>query len=499
MDSPQNTIEALRFEEIDRAQSVLLPVDIEALIGSAHPARQIWNFVGRLNLDAFVEGVKAIEGQAGRDAIHPRLLISIWIYAITRGIHSAREIARQMSYEPGLQWLAGLRMINHHTLSDFRSRNQRALRELFEQVIAVLHMNRLVTLERVTQDGTKIRANVNKKTFSRESKLRAHLKLAREQMEYLERQAAEEQSTRKQKAARLRAARERSERLERALEEIQRLQREKQNRCDKPAQASATDADAQFMRTSDHGVAPCLNVQLSVDGAHGLIVDVDVVKQPSDSAQLEPAMERLRNRFGTYPEKVIADGDYTNHDAVLGMAERGIDFYGSWTGRTGSGARGRGAGSRQADYDANQFRYDQRRNQMICPEGKRLAYHGVQHPHPGADLYQFTARGEDCQSCAARAACCPNTRIGKHGRSASIAVPAPAIEQFDRKMRTRAAKQIYHQRSQLAEFPNLWIKEKLKFRRFSGRGRIKALAEALLHAVTFNMQRLFRIRPALAT
>jgi transposase len=497
VESPENKIEALRFEEIDRAQSVLLPVDIEELIGSAHPARQIWNFVGRLRLDAFVEDVKAIEGQAGRDAIHPRLLISIWIYAITRGIHSAREIARQMSYEPGLQWLAGLRVINHHTLSDFRSRNERALRELFEQVIAVLHMNRLVTLERVTQDGTKIRANVNKKMFSRESKLRVHLKLAREQMEYLERQAAEEQSTRKQKAARLRAGRERSERLERALEEIQRLQRETKNRRDK--QASATDADAQFMRTSDHGVAPCLNVQLSVDGAHGLIVDVDVVKQPSDSAQLEPAMERLRNRFGTYPEKVIADGDYTNHHAVLGMAERGIDFYGSWTGRTESRARGRGAGSRHVDYDANQFRYDERRNEMICPKGKRLVYHGVQNPHPGTDLYQFAARGGDCQSCAARPACCPNTRIGKHGRFTSIAIPAPAIEQFDRKMRTRAAKQIYHQRSQLAEFPNLWIKEKLKFRRFSGRGCIKALAEVLLHAVTFNMQRLFRMRPALAT
>ncbi len=498
MDDPQNIIEALRFEEIDRAQSVLLPVDIEELIGAEHPARQIWNFVGRLKLDAFIEQVKATAGQAGRDAIHPRLLISIWIYAITRGIHSAREIARQMSHEPGLQWLAGLRVINHHTLSDFRSRNEPALRELFEQVIAVLHMNRLVRLERVTQDGTKIRANVNKKSFSREAKLRAHLQLAREQMEYLERQAAEEQSTRKQKAARLRAARERSERLEQAVEEIQRLQQEKKNQRDKPAQASATDADAQFMRTSDHGLAPCLNLQLSVDGAQGFIVDVEVVKQPSDSAQLIPAVERLRNRFGAYPQQVIADGDYTNHEAVLGMAEREIDFYGSWTGRTETGARGRGARGRAANYDAREFGYDQRRNEMICPEGKRLAYHSVQHPHAGTDLYLFAARGEDCRDCLARAACCPNTRIGKHGRSASIAVPAPAIESFDRKMRTQAAKQIYRQRSRLAEFPNLWIKEKLKFRRFSGRGRTRALAEALLNALTFNLQRLFRIQPALA-
>ncbi|SPE18514.1 conserved hypothetical protein [Candidatus Sulfotelmatomonas gaucii] len=498
MDSQQNITDPLRFEEIDRAQSVLLPVDIEALVSEDHPARNIWSFVGRLNLEAFVEDVRATEGRAGRDAIHPRLLISIWIYAITRGIHSAREISRQMSYEPGLQWMSGLRIINHHTLSDFRSRNEKALGKLFEQVIALLHMNRLVTLERVTQDGTKIRANVSKKTFSRAEKIRAHLKLAREQMEYLEQQAAQEQSTRKQKAARERAARERAERLEEALEEVQRLQREKKNERDKPAQASTTDADAQFMRTSDHGVAPCLNVQLSVDGAHGFIVGVDVVKQPSDSVQLLPAMDRLKAQWGSYPGAAIADGDYTNHENVLGMADRKIDFYGSWTGRT-QGQRGRGAQRRHEDYDASQFRYDQRRNQLVCPEGKRLSYRTTQHPHPGTELYIFTAKGEDCRCCEARKDCCPDLQIGQRGRSASVAIQAVAISRFDRKMQTAAAKMLYKTRSQLAEFPNLWLKEKFKFRRFSVRGRIKARAEALLHALTFNLQRLLRIQPALVT
>lgn len=497
MDTVKNTTESLRFEEVDRAQSILLPVDIEALIGEEHPARSIWSFVGRLNLDEFVGEIKAVEGQAGRDAIHPRLLISIWIYAITRGIHSAREIARQMSYEPGLQWLAGLRVINHHTLSDFRSRNEPGLRKLFEQVIALLHMNRLVTLERVTQDGTKIRAKVNKKTFSREEKIRAHLKLAREQMEYLEKQAQEEQSTRKQKAARERAARERTQRLEEALEEVQRLQREKRNERDKPAQASTTDADAQFMRTTDHGVAPCLNLQLSVDGAHGFIIDVEVVKQPSDSSQMLPAMDRLKTQFGFYPQVAIADGDYTNHETVLGMAERKIDFYGSWTGRT-EAARGRGAHSRHPDYDARQFRYDEPRNQLVCPEGKRLSYRTTQHPHPGTDLYVFAAKAEDCRRCQARENCCPQTKMTKHGRSASIALRAPAIDRFDRKMETAAAKAIYRKRSQLAEFPNLWLKEKLKFRRFSTRGRIRARAEAFLNALTFNIQRVLRIQPRLA-
>ena len=66
-------------------------------------------------------------------------------------------------------------------------------------------------------------------------------------------------------------------------------------------------------------------------------------------------------------------------------------------------------------------------------------------------------------------------------------------------MQTEAAKLLYKKRSPLAEFPNLWLKEKLKFRRFSVRSRVKARAEAFLHALTFNIQRLLRIQPALAT
>ena len=65
-------------------------------------------------------------------------------------------------------------------------------------------------------------------------------------------------------------------------------------------------------------------------------------------------------------------------------------------------------------------------------------------------------------------------------------------------MQTSGAKQIYRKRSQLAEFPNLCIKEKLKVRRFSSRGQLRARAEGLLNAMTFNIQRILKIRPALA-
>jgi transposase len=103
--------------------------------------------------------IAAVEGSAGREHTDPQLLISLWLYAYSRGISSARELARQCEYEPGCQWLCGLQPVSHRTLSGFRSDNQIALDDLFTQVLGMLSAEGLITLERVTLDGTKIKAN----------------------------------------------------------------------------------------------------------------------------------------------------------------------------------------------------------------------------------------------------------------------------------------------------------------------------------------------------
>ena len=126
----------LRF--VDRAQMCWHVVDVERLIEDDHPARAVWELVGGLDLTSFLSPIGSINGQAGRPAFDPQLLISVWVYAYSRGISSAREIARRCEYEPAFQWLTGLGVVNHHTLSDFRIEHREALDELFTQVLAVL-------------------------------------------------------------------------------------------------------------------------------------------------------------------------------------------------------------------------------------------------------------------------------------------------------------------------------------------------------------------------
>ena len=104
-----------RLQRVNRKQMLLRAVNVEQLIRDDHPARAIWELVGRLDRTPFHQEIAAVEGVAGRPALDPQLLISLWIYAYSEGVSSAREIARLCEFDPAYQWLTGLEAINHHT------------------------------------------------------------------------------------------------------------------------------------------------------------------------------------------------------------------------------------------------------------------------------------------------------------------------------------------------------------------------------------------------
>jgi len=189
-----------RYKRVERGQAVFRTVVIEELIEQDHAARAVWEFTGGLDLSAYSAPVKAVEGVAGREPWNVRLLMSLWIYAYSRGIGSARELARRCEYDPAFQWLTGMEKINYHTLADFRVAHGKALDELFGQVLGVLSAEGLVQLERVMHDGTKIRACAGGDSFRRERTLQAHLKAAREQVAAMG--DPREDTTARQRAAR---------------------------------------------------------------------------------------------------------------------------------------------------------------------------------------------------------------------------------------------------------------------------------------------------------
>jgi len=462
-------------------------LDVERLIEQDHPARAIWELSGRLKLGGFYAPIEAVEGSAGRTPWDPRLLVSLWIYAYSRGISSAREIARRCTYEPAFQWLCGLGEINHHTLSDFRVDHDASLRELFVEVLGVLSSEGLVSLERVMHDGTKIKACAGVDSFRREERLKEHLEAARKQVEAMG-DPGEEEPTRK-RAARERALRERQQRLEQALEEVQKV-RESKRQDKEQARASQSDPQSRIMKQSDGGYAPSYNVQLSTEASQRIIVSAAVSQSPTDTHQLIGAVAQIEQNLGAKPAQVVVDAGFTSRENILTMAEQGVDLIGSLGGANVSWAsqqRQRGVSEK---FDLDKFSYDAEQNIYRCPAGQSLKHKGREFA-PGVVIHKYTAKIETCAACEFRSECCPGNHY--HGRSVIRAERSPILEQFAKKMETEAAKAIYRQRGAVAEFPNAWIKDKLGLKQFRLRGLIKVRLEVLWAALTYNIQQWIRL------
>jgi transposase len=476
-----------RFHPINRSQLFLRSVDIEDLVEEDHPVRAIWKVVGELDLSAFAAQVEAVKGAAGRPAIDPRLLASLWIYGYSQGIGSAREISRLCGYHPAYQWLTGAEEISGHTLSDFRVRHREALEKLFVEVVGVLSAEGFIRLQRVMQDGTKVRACAAADSFRRRQRLEEHLAEARAQCADLARVGGKEQSLVQVEAQR-RAARERSERLEAAVGQIQTLQAEAGQ--GKDVRVSSSDPEARMMKQADGGFAPSYNVQTTTTAAGKAIVSLEVTQAGNDFDQLTPAVDRLARTLEK-PEQTVADGGYVSQKNIVDAATAGVEFIGPAMQPDAKAAQCYERAGVKPGFHADRFRFEAAENCLYCPQGVRLGYEGKTQ-NELVVIYKYRARASQCRACACKADCCPGNM--KTGRSVQRSEYHREIREFQQRMGLPEVQQIYRQRSEVAETPHLWMKAKFGLRRFRVRGLVKVAQEALWAALTYNVVLLLRCR-----
>ena len=471
-----------RYEVIDREQLCWRPIDIERLIGAEHPARAVWEFIGRLDLSRYQEEARAVEGQAGRPGWEPRLLVSLWVYGYSQGIGSARAIEELCQWEPAYQWLTGSRVINAHTLSDFRVKHESALKGLFVQTLGLLSVDGLIALERVMQDGTKIRAKAAADSFRRHERVEQALKEAKAQLAAVE-AMSEEEGSRRMAKARQRAARERQERLEQALKEFDQL--EKEDKDKEQRRVSTSDPEARVMKQPGGGYAPSYNVQIDTDANNAVVVAVGVIQAGNDFEQLEPGVDRVQDNLKETPKEVVTDGGYVSKDTIVAMKERAIEYIAPCVDEAGKGQSSYDNRGVSGEYQSSQFIYDAQTNSYLCPQGKTLSYEGKQQRHLQVS-YRYRAKRSDCEGCPMKNQCCPGNRVV--GRSVHRSEELAQVAEFRHKMQSEEARAIYKTRAQVAETPNLWIKEKFKLRQFSVRGLAKVGMEALWACLTYNIR-----------
>jgi transposase len=320
-----------RLRTANRQQVVFRAAPLDALIPGDHPARVVWDYVEGLDLGPLYDRIKAVAGRPGRAPIDPKILMALWLYATVEGIGSARQLDGLCRDHVAFQWLVGDVSTNYHTLADFRTDHGELLDDLLTKSVAALVTEGLVDLNRVAQDGMRVRASAGAASFRRRPTLEEALAQAEAQVEALRAEVEEDPaaSDRRQRGARERATRERAERIKAALDRLPELEaRKKAGERDK-ARCSTTDPEATVMKMADGGFRPAYNVQFATATDSQVIVGVDVEMTGSDAGQMVPMVEQVKERYETVPGEVLVDGGFAQHDQIeaVGAAAMGCTVY----------------------------------------------------------------------------------------------------------------------------------------------------------------------------
>lgn len=338
--TPPTRPEEARVVRPERRQLQWVPRDLEAAVLQEHPARAIWGVLDELDLSAFYGSIKAVLDRPGRPATDPQVLLGLWLLATVEGVGSARRLARLCEEHDAYRWLCGGVPINYHMLSDFRVAHQAALDDLLTQIVASLMAAGAVTLEKVAQDGMRVRASAGASSFRRQERLERCLEVARVQVERLarEREHPDPGISSRERAAWERVAGERVQRVEKALEYLPQAQAAKERqqqqtrtlveRAEVTApRVSTTDPEARVMKMPDGGFRPAYNVELATDRAKGVIVGVAVTAQGTDAGQALPMEEQVVRRTGQKPQAYLMDSGFATREDITVLEQRGITIY----------------------------------------------------------------------------------------------------------------------------------------------------------------------------
>lgn len=348
----------------DRQQAVMHWSTLDERLPEEHVARVVWTYVESADLTSLYQKIKAVEGRAGRRPIDPKILLALWLYATLDGVGSAREIDRLCGEHDAYRWICGGVSVNYHSISDFRTDHAEVLDQLLTDSVAALVHEGLATLNRVAQDGMRVRASAGADSFRRRTTLEECQAEAQEQVRKLreELDADPAAASKRQQAARQRAARERAERLQRALAEMAELEKKRQAKepqdgqardeskpeggkgeDDDPGQdagegkarkkqpseprASTTDPDAHVMKMADGGFRPAFNIQYATDTATQIITGVDAGNIGSDQGRMGPMVQQHDDRYGQRPEEVLVDGGFAKKADIEQVSGVGVTVY----------------------------------------------------------------------------------------------------------------------------------------------------------------------------
>jgi transposase len=306
----------------------------------------------------------------GAPPFDPQMMVCLLLYASCVGVFSSRKIAQACERNLAFIAIGGQDRPDFRPLSDFRKLPLEVFCDVFGQVLRIAGEAGLVQLGNVATDGSKLQGHASRHTAMSYGYRQKEVKRLREEIEALVTQAYQqdaeddaawgsrrgdelpaELARREDRVATIEAAMRRLEARAKAEAEAERQRRaeaeaerqrtgttrrgrapkEGDERPEDKAQRSFTDAEWPIMQTNKKGGDYCGNAQVSVDGAHQIILACDVTAETNDKQQAVPmaqltvahleqaGIERPKDAPGA-PQKIPGTYDSGSYSAAAAEA-----------------------------------------------------------------------------------------------------------------------------------------------------------------------------------
>jgi transposase len=421
--------------------------NLETHVPQDHLLRGIDRF---LDLSELREHLEPFYSHTGRPSIDPELMIRMLLVGYCFGIRAERRLCEEVHLNLAYRWFCRLGLEDavpdHSTFSKNRHgrfRESDVFRHLFEAVVQRCMAEGLVRGEGFAIDASIIKADANRRRGV---------------------PAAQGVDWNDPKLA------------SRAVHEyLQALDKEGEVGAT-PKNISLTDPAARWTAAPGCPAFFAYSANYLVDVNAGIIVDVEATSAHR-TEELECAktmIERVEQRFDLKPQRLIGDTAYGSAPMLAWLAQdKQIEPHIPVWDKT---ERQDGSLGRRA------FTYDTERDRYTCPNGKYLHTTGQT---TNADTVLYRSSTYDCQDCALKPQCCPNTPQRKIARS----IHEAARDVARRIASTDTYRQSRKDRKKV-EVLFAHLKRILKLDRLRLRGRSGARDEFLLAATAQNLRRM---------
>lgn len=461
------------FIDADFSQMMLLPPSIEDWVPPKHPARFIRTFVDVLDSKGELK-FSWCQGEEGRPAYAPQLLLRVWLYGYYCGIRSSRGLERACKEQLPFIWLCGRHEPDHNTLWRFFTRNKKALRSLFGKTLHVALKSEFIGFVLHALDGTRIQTQSATRSGIHVDVLAARIVKLEERIAELEseieRAGAGGADVPVELPQALQTAQQARETVKQALEELE----EKGVKHLQPR-----EPEAKILQVKDRGKKVFgFNGQAVADEQSGMIVAQDVVTDENDLDQLVPMLTQARENLGAAAELTVADKGYAKGPSLQEAKDRGLKA---------AVILPEHIAARPDDpYHSSQFVYDHEHNTVTCPEGQQLSYWKQRGTKNGYTVQVFRCL---CNDCPVRDACTKN----KAGREIEIAPHHQALTEQRQHQTNEQSRTAMRKRKHIIEPVFAHIKEHMHFRRWTLRGLQGVRTQWSMICTAYNLRKLYAL------